>query len=382
MARESLGIVGYDSFHFAVENVERSRDFYKRVLDFQEVARSSAALTERSGQQSFVLGAGDVRVVVSHPTRETSKAARFLRKHPCGVMSLSFVVKDAEKTWRVLESRGATLLSELREDKDARGGVYRSFEIATPLGDLNYRFLQKDGYEHFAPGFEAVAHEARPNAFGIGVIDHVTSNMRTMAPFLLWLEHVLGFERYWQVQFHTEDVKAGATHGSGLKSIVMWDPESGVKFANNEPLRPFFNDSQIARFVEDNAGAGVQHAALTVPKLVPVVRELRKRGVEFLATPGSYYDALPENLARRGIDDLGEPLDVLRELEILVDGAQGNYLLQIFMKEAAGLYGEAKAGPFFFELIQRCGHQGFGEGNFRSLFEAIEREQQKSASPA
>ena len=272
MAKESLGLLGYDSFHFAVENFERSREFYTQKLDFIEIARSGKTLAERSGQESIVLAAGDVRVCVSHPTKPTSKAARFLKRHPCGVMSLSFLVKDIQHAWSFLEKRGATMLSEILTD-ERDGGSYRSFEIATPLGDLNYRFIEKKNYKAFAPGFDIIPHEDRPNQFGISVIDHVTSNMRTMAPFLLWLEHVLGFERYWEVSFHTEDVKSGGEHGSGLKSIVMWDPPSGVRFANNEPLRPFFNESQIAKFVEDNAAP----VSSTRPRCIRIMSPREKR---------------------------------------------------------------------------------------------------------
>lgn len=377
MARESLGLIGYDSFHFAVENIARSRSFYVDKLDFREIARAGSALAERSGQESMVLAAGDVRVVVSRPLNDKSKAGRFLKQHPCGIMSLAFQVKDIEQAWAFLEKRGATFLSEiLVDEKD--GGIYRSFEIATPLGDLNYRFIERRNYPGFAPGFDNVPHDSRPNAFGFTAIDHITSNMRTMAPFVLWLEHVLGMERYWDVQFHTEDVRAGRGMGSGLKSIVMWDPESGVKFANNEPLRPYFNASQIAKFVEDNAGAGVQHAALLVPELIPVVDTLRQRGVEFLPTPKAYYEQLPERFKERNVTNITESMEEIERLEIQVDGRDDKYLLQIFMKEAANLYNEPKAGPFFFELIQRKGHPGFGDGNFRALFEAIEREQMKA----
>lgn len=379
MARESLGLIGYDSFHFVVEDLDRSRNFYVNRFDFREIARSGATLTERSGQQSIVLAAGDVRLVLSRPLHERSDAAKYLRKHPCGVTTLSFQVQDIDRAWAFLDSRGATFLCDVQLDR-WEGGTYRWFEIATPLGDVNYRFVERRDYRRFAPGFDNVPHDDRPNEFGITAIDHVTSNMRTMAPMVLWLERVLGMERYWQVAFHTEDVKAGRTHGSGLKSIVMWDPESGVKFANNEPLRPFYEHSQIARFVDDNGGPGVQHVALLVTELIPVVDALRKRGVEFLATPGSYYDMLPARLKERNVGNLKEPLDELRRLEILVDGRDDKYLLQIFLKEESELYRDPKAGPFFLELIQRCGHPGFGEGNFRALFEAIEREQEKKSA--
>jgi len=160
-------------------------------------------------------------------------------------------------------------------------------------------------------------------------------------------------------------------------------PGSGIKFAKNEPFRPHFKESQINIFAEDNRGDGVQHSALAVGDIVAAVRGLRQRGVEFMPTPGSYFDMLPERLRTTGIGALDEDLETLRELEILVDGSRPHeYLLQIFLKEAAGLHHDPEAGPFFFEIIQRKGDQGFGAGNFRALFEAIEREQQGARAGA
>ena len=155
-----------------------------------------------------------------------------------------------------------------------------------------------------------------------------------------------------------------------------------MKFANNEPFRPFFKESQINLFAEDNRGDGVQHSALAVTDIVAAVRGLRARGVEFMPTPGSYYDMLPERLERIGVGAIDESIDALRELEILVDGSEPRqYLLQIFLKEAAGLLPRSRGGPFFFEIIQRKGDQGFGAGNFRALFEAIEREHGARRTP-
>ena len=197
----------------------------------------------------------------------------------------------------------------------------------------------------------------------------------------LWLEHVMGFERFWEIQFHTNDVDPRHQHGSGLRSLVYRDPASGVKFANNEPWRPNYRASQINVFCEELRGPGVQHLAISVKDIVGCVRLLRERGLGFMPTPGAYYDALPERIRRLGIGAIDEDLDVLRELEILVDGdGPGKYLLQIFLKESSGLYREEAAGPFFFEIIQRKGDQGFGAGNFRALFESIERAQQAEPS--
>ncbi len=375
---DNVGILGYDSFHFVVEDLERSRAFYTQKLDFIEVARANEALVARSGQQSIVMGAGDVRVVVSSPLTQASKAARYLRKHPAGVMSLGFRVENLGATIGYLESRGGTLLADPFEDKSTSGGIYKSAEIATPLGDVAFRFVERKSYTAFAPGFDDVGpgHSSRPsNRFGIATMDHVTSNGLTMQPIVAWYRDVLGFEPFWEITFHTKDVAAQRDSGSGLRSIVMWHPQSGVKFATNEPMRPYFRDSQIWKFVDDNGGPGVQHIAFSVPDVIGTVQELRRRQVEFMETPKAYFDALPERLAKLGIHNVKEELAVLAREQILLDGADEKYMLQIFMREAASMYDDHRAGPFFYEIIQRAGDEGFGYGNFRALFESIERAQ-------
>ncbi len=376
------GIVGYDSFHFVVENMERSRNFYVDRLDFKEVARAGDELVARGGQASSVFGAGEVRVCVSTPLSQSSKAARYLKRHPAGVMSLSFRVKNLDETMAFLEERGGTFLADVLEDKDEKGGTYRSVEIATPLGDVAFRFVERNGYARFAPGFADVGtgNASQPeNMYGIRNIDHVTSNGLTMQPIIAWYRDVLGFEPFWDVSFHTKDVAKERVSGSGLKSIVMWDPGSNVKFATNEPLRPFFRDSQIAKFVEDNQGNGVQHIAFAVTNILWSVEELKARAVEFMPTHPAYYTHLPERLASLGITNVAAELAELERLQILVDGAHDKYMLQIFMREAAAMYDENRAGPFFYEIIQRAGDEGFGYGNFRALFESIERAQKSVA---
>jgi 4-hydroxyphenylpyruvate dioxygenase len=330
-----------------------------------------------------VFEAGGVRVVCSTPLGDGGRAWRWLRRHPDGVGSVVLEVEDAERCFRLLEERGGTPTSDLLEHHDD-GGTIRTFAITTPIGETNLRFVERRGALDLYPG---VPRHPAPlgghNAFGFGAIDHLTCNFRTMKPALLWMEHVLGLEEFWEVQFHTKDAAGArraaleAQRGSGLRSVVMRDAASGLKLANNEPWRPAFSSSQISVFTEDQRGDGIQHAALTVGDIVGAVRALRDRGVVFLGTPGAYYDALPERIRTSGIGRIDEDPAALRDLGILVDGAgQGAYLLQIFLREAAGLYGEAAAGPFFYELIQRKGDQGFGAGNFRALFESIEREQQ------
>ena len=387
MSTEHLGILGYDSFHFVVENLERSRQFYTEKFDFKEVARAGDELAARSGQQSVVFGAGDVRVCVSTPLTQASKAARYLQRHPSGVMSLSFTVKSLDETIAFLEQRGGTFLADPYEDKDGKGS-YRSVEIATPLGDVAFRFVERKDYTRFAPGFidSGVGNAGAPkNMYGIKRIDHVTANGLTMQPIVAWYRDVLGFEPFWDISFHTKDVTTKAPQakaGSGLRSIVMHDPVSHVKFATNEPLRPNFRASQIMKFVDDNGAAGVQHVAMAVDNIVWSIEELKRRGVEFMDTPKAYYQALPERLANLGITNVKEEIAELERLQILVDGAEDKYMLQIFLREAKALHDDMRAGPFFYEVIQRCGDEGFGYGNFRALFESIERFQKAGASPA
>ncbi len=384
---ESLRIKRLEALHYYVHDLSRSRRFYTERFDFSEVGASTPSLNESGRQRSAVFEAGEVRVVVSEPAGEGGRAARWLKRHPDGVGALVFDVEDIDHTFRLLEARGGTPMSDVPTIEDDHG-TFRTFSITTPFGGATFRFVQRDRYEGLYPGVARYAHPTGgKNRFGFGHIDHVTSNFETMAPALLWMEHVMGFERFWGIEFHTEDVKsekrgpghvgAPSTHGSGLRSAVMWDPHSGAKFANNEPLRPFFKASQINLFYEDNAGDGIQHAALTVKDILGAVRELRQNGVEFMPTPGSYYDALPARLERIGVKAIDEDIATLRELEILVDGEKEHaYMLQIFLKDSAGLYKEPKAGPFFYEIIQRKGDRGFGGGNFRALFESIERQQQ------
>jgi 4-hydroxyphenylpyruvate dioxygenase len=379
---EPLGITRIEALHYFVHDLERSRRFYTERLDFAESAVSSAAIEQEGRQRSAVFEAGDVRIVCSSPLGEGGRAWRYLRKHPDGIGTVVFAVEDAQKAFRLLEERGGTPITDVQTHED-EGGTLRTFNITTPLGDTTFRFVERRGYRGIYPG---VAPHATPkggnNAFGFGFIDHLTSNFQTMKPALLWMEHVLGLEEFWEVQFHTKDAADAkrraiqAQQGSGLRSVVMKDPRSGVKFANNEPWRPAFKSSQINLFNEDHRGDGIQHAALTVKDILSAVRGMRARQVEFMPTPASYYEALPERIERTGIGRIDEEIATLKDLEILVDGAgQGSYLLQIFLRDSAGLYHEPEAGPFFFEIIQRKGDQGFGAGNFRALFESIEREQ-------
>ena len=375
---EPLGILGLEGVHYYVRDLERSARFYVDRMDFAEIAESGPTLSEGGRQHSRVFRAGEYVVVCSTPVGDGGRADRFLKKHPDGVGTLAFRVENAERAFTLMDGRGATPISDVETHRD-EGGTLKTFSVTTPFGDTTFRFVERHGYAGFFPGFsDVVRARSGQNRCSIRAVDHITSNFQTMSPALLWMEHVLGFERYWDVEFHTRDVgRVKLRDGSGLRSVVMWDKGSGLKFANNEPYRPNFKASQINLFNEDHRGDGVQHIALNVQDIVSAVRDLRTRGVEFMRTPPTYYDALPDRLRALNIDTIDEDVQTLRELELLVDGhGLHSYLLQIFLKDSAGLYGNRDAGPFFYELIQRKGDSGFGAGNFRALFESIEREQE------
>lgn len=377
---DSLDIIKVESVHWYVRDMARTRRFYTELMDFAELGESSPELTQRGRQHSVVFNANDVTLICSAPVGETGRAWRWLQKHPEGVGTVNFLVRDVEKVWRLMEQRGGTIIDDgLQRFTDDKGGKLAFFSITTPFGNTTFRFIQRDGYEALYPGFvKHAAPKGGKNRFGFGKIDHITSNFRTLQPMVLWMKHVLGFEEFWNIQFHTEEeITQGNQHGTGLKSIVMWDPRSTVKFANNEPSRPRFKQSQINVFVEDQRGEGIQHLALAVRDIVPAVRSMRgTQGLEFLGTPAAYYDYLPERIEKSGIKRIDENLAELRDLQILIDGhKEHQYLLQIFMKEKSQLYHDREAGPFFYEIIERKGDKGFGGGNFKALFESIERAQ-------
>lgn len=397
MKDNQLGLTRLFGAHYYVRDLERSRRFYTRSMDFAEIGKSSADLERAGRQRSLVFKAGECVIVCSEPVGRGGRADRYLSHHPDGVGTLAFEVQNIEHTFEELERRGGNPISDLQLHRQGAGWL-KTFSITTPFGDTTFRFIERQAYPGLYPGMEIYAEpQGGRNAFGFLGFDHVTSNFQTMSPALLWLEHVMGFERFWDIEFHTrsgaknpDGAEARAaqaaleqSHGSGLRSRVMWHPATGIKFANNEPYRPAFKSSQINIFHEENHGDGVQHIALATSDILTAVRGLRARGVQFMPTPDAYYELLPGRLERAGIGQIEERIEALRELGILVDGeSRGSYLLQIFLKDSAGLYESPEAGPFFFELIQRKGDQGFGAGNFRALFESIEREQEKHEADA
>jgi 4-hydroxyphenylpyruvate dioxygenase len=378
-----LGIKRVDSLHFFVNNLERSRDHYISRLDFVETAVGAPDFQREHRARVSLLEAGEVRFVFMAPSAAEGESFVWLQSHPEGVGRVVFEVESVPRTFELLNQRGATPISDI-ERGTVEGSAVCWFDIATAFGDTVFRFVERAGDTGgLFPGMIRNSYVPRDrNRFEIAQIDHLTSNFLTLKPAILWMQEVLGLERYWGIEFHTQDVTGAlATGGSGLKSIVMWDPHSGIKFANNEPAAPSFRASQIYKFCVDHRGAGLQHVALSVGDIVSAVGTMRGLGVQFMPTPSTYYEMLPARVASLGIEKIDESVEILKDLEILVDGAgPGSYLLQIFLREASGLFSDKDAGPLFIELIQRKGDRGFGAGNFRALFESIERQQSPGSS--
>jgi 4-hydroxyphenylpyruvate dioxygenase len=406
-APASLGLKGIAALHRYCHSLDGNRRFLAERLDWKEVATSSAELEAHDRERSVVFQAGGCVVVCSEPLSDRSLAGRFLMRHPEGIGGIVFDVEDAARAFAYLERTGGTPTSEVRSCGEGPLAM-KYFSITTPLDDVLFTFVERKNTDVALPLPGFVRHTTATggqNRFAFKAWDHITSNFQTMAPMVLWLEHVLGLERYWDIEFHTHQDKAvldervldkravdaahaerhlemqKSGHGSGLRSIVMWDPKSGVRFANNEPYRPNFEASQVFIFCEDQRGAGVQHAAILVDDIMVTVPNLRERGVRFAKAPDGYFEHLPAHLARIGVDKIDEDLAALKHAEILVDGAgPGRYLLQIFMEDAARFEGDLKKSPFFFEIIQRKGDKGFGAGNFRALFEGVELAQKGRAT--
>lgn len=370
--KESLGIWGWDSFDFIVHDLDRSLQFYSESLGLPLVGESTEKHHAQTGERKRLFAKGGISIACISSTERGSFAERYLRRHPDGISAVGIRVKDLDHTYRVLEKRGATFMTRIIKDEDYAGNPFRYFEIATPLGEVRYRFVERHVHT-LPPGIQPL-EAPQGKIMPFQAIDHVTSNMLTLQPYVNWLRDVMGFEEYWRVEFHTSDTK-GEDTGSGLASIVMYDPESKIKMANNEPAVPNFAASQVYNFIEDNNGPGVQHLAFHVPHIQSTVSALQERGVNFLDVPEAYYEMLPKRLEEQNVTRFDEDIEELKKLGVLVDGEDGKYLLQLFMKEAALMYDDTKAGPFFYEVIQRKGATLFGEGNFRALFEAIERDQ-------
>lgn len=365
---------GFDHINWWVGNAKVFADWFVTRFAFDRVAYRGLETGDRN-VVSHVVRQGDITFVFSSPINPDDKStpvygqamADHLAKHGDGVKDVAFRVHDCRKLFDSAVARGAKVIAEPHVEEDADGSVVLA-TVAT-YGDTVHTFVERKEYKGvFLPNYHAVS-EADPfkgvTAFpGLEFIDHVVGNMgdHQMEKTVQWYEKVLQFHRFWTVddkQIHTEY--------SSLRSVVVADFSESVKMPINEPAAGK-RKSQIKEYVEYYGGNGVQHIALHTKDIINAVSSLRARGVKFLNVPVKYYTLLNERLEAAGMK-IKEDMETIKALNILVDFDEHGYLLQLFTSNLMD------RPTVFLEIIQREGNSGFGAGNFKSLFESIEREQ-------
>jgi len=357
--QDFLPLNGTDYVEFYVGNARQAAHFYRTAFGFRLAAYRGPETGTRD-RASYVLAQDKIRFVLTTPLRADSAIADHVRKHGDGVRDIALWVDDAEAAWRETTRRGARSVRGPKTLHDANGEA-RIASIAA-YGDTIHSFVERRNYRGvFLPGFEAAAGEdplARP--VGLKYIDHIVGNVGwgEMNRWVDFYHDAMGFRMF--KHFDDKDI---STEYSALMSKVMSNGNERVKFPINEPAEGK-RKSQIEEYLEFYGGPGVQHIAMATGNILETVSALRKQGVDFLRVPSTYYDEL---LARTGPID--EPVGELRELGILVDRDDEGYMLQIFTKPVED------RPTLFYEIIQRKGSRSFGKGNFKALFEAIEREQ-------
>lgn len=339
-------------------NAKQSAYYYRKAFGFSQIAYSGLETGNRT-TASYVLAQGKIRFVITSPLNPHHPAAEHIRKHGDGVCDIALLVEDADYAFAEAINRGATAAIEPHDVHDEHGSVRRA-SIRT-YGDTIHTFISIKDYDGvFLPGYQGA--EVKGEDGGLLVVDHIVGNVE-LGKMNVWADFyskVMGFSRY--ITFDDKDI---STEYSALMSIVMSDDNKVVKFPINEPA-PGRKKSQIDEYLEWYHGPGVQHVALLCGDIIETVSRLKANGVEFLSTPDSYYADL-----KKRVGEIDEPMDKLRELNILVDRDPEGYLLQLFTKPVED------RPTLFFEIIQRKGSRGFGKGNFRALFESIEAEQAK-----
>jgi 4-hydroxyphenylpyruvate dioxygenase len=364
-AQDFLPLLGTDYVEFYVGNAKQAAHFYKTAFGFQSFAYAGLE-TGMKDRVSYVLKQDKIRLVLTTALHSDSPIGEHVKKHGDGVKVIALWVEDATSAWEETTKRGAVSFMEPTIEKDAHGEVVRS-GIYT-YGETVHIFVERKNYKGtFLPGFEKWESDYNPEPVGLKFIDHMVGNVGwgEMNTWVKWYEDVMGF-----VNFLSFDDKQIHTEYSALMSKVMSNGNGRIKFPINEPAVGK-KRSQIEEYIDFYEGPGAQHIAVATDDIINTVSQLRARGVEFLsAPPQSYYDEIP---ARLGVhmEMMKEDIKVLQNLSIMIDADEEGYLLQIFTKPVED------RPTLFFEIIQRMGARGFGAGNFKALFESIEREQEK-----
>jgi len=358
---------GFDHVKFWVGNAKQAADWYKARLGFKEVAYKGLETGSRDFVSHVVQQDKILFEFISSLSPENAEFGKHNEKHGDGAKDVAFTVDDCRKVYARAIRGGAVSVVEPHVEKDDEGSVVLA-TIKT-YGDTTHTLVERKDYMGaFLPGYKKVEDNDPLTTFappvGLGFIDHCVGNQpdEEMEKVAKFYEESLEFHRFWSVD---EDVLH--TEFSALRSIVMTDWHERVKMPINEPA-PGKKKSQIQEYVEFYGGPGVQHIALNTPDIISAVSSLKARGTKFLTVPKTYYTALREKLSKSPVN-VKEDLDKIEELDILVDYDDQGYLLQIFTQPVED------RPTLFYEIIQRNNHQGFGVGNFKALFEAIERAQ-------
>jgi 4-hydroxyphenylpyruvate dioxygenase len=364
-AQDFLPLLGTDYVEFYVGNAKQSAHFYKTAFGFQSLAYAGLE-TGVKDRTSYVLAQNKIRLVLTTPLTSASPINDHLRKHGDGVKVIALWVDDATKSFEETTKRGAKPFMKPTVEKDEFGEVVRS-GIYT-YGETVHMFVERKNYKGtFLPGFRDWKSDYNPRPTGLKFIDHMVGNVGwgEMNQWVKWYEDVMGF-----VNFLSFDDKQIHTEYSALMSKVMSNGNGRIKFPINEPAKGK-KKSQIEEYIDFYEGAGCQHIAVATDDIITTVSQLKERGVEFLsAPPHAYYEEVPKRLGKH-MSMMHEDISVLEKLGILVDADEEGYLLQIFTKPVED------RPTLFYEIIQRMGAKGFGAGNFKALFESIEREQEK-----
>lgn len=362
-AQDFLPLLGTDYVEFYVGNAKQSAHYYKTAFGFQSFAYAGLE-TGLKDRTSYVLKQDKIKLVLTTALRSDSPIGEHVKKHGDGVKVIALWVEDARKSFEETVKRGAKVFMEPTVEKDEHGEVVRA-GIYT-YGETVHMFVERKNYKGtFLPGFKEWKSDYNPTPVGLKYVDHMVGNVdwNQMNPTVKWYEDVMGF-----VNFLSFDDKQIHTEYSALMSKVMSNGNGRIKFPINEPAKGN-KKSQIEEYIEFYEGAGVQHLALATDDIIKTVSELKARGVEFLPPPPqAYYDEIPKRLGVHK-DMMKEDIAELQKLSILVDADEDGYLLQIFTKPVED------RPTLFYEIIQRMGATGFGAGNFKALFESIEREQ-------
>jgi 4-hydroxyphenylpyruvate dioxygenase len=359
VAEDFLPLKGTDYIELYVGNAKQSAHYYQHAFGFERVAYSGPETGNRESA-SYVLQQGKIRLVLTTALNPDGDIAGHVQRHGDGVKVLALWVDDATKAYEETIRRGAISAAKPKHLKDEYGEVTTA-SIRT-YGDTVHTFVERGNYTGpFLPGYFASGSTFKTSSTGLQYVDHCVGNVELgdMNKWVKFYEDVMGFKLL--LTFDDSDI---STEYTALMSKVVSNKNEYIKFPINEPAQGK-KRSQVDEYLDFYQGAGVQHIALATNDIIHTVTELRSRGVEFLSIPANYYETL---LARVG--KIEEDIEPLRKLNILVDRDEEGYLLQIFTKPVED------RPTLFFEIIQRKGARSFGKGNFKALFEAIEREQE------